>query len=84
MYLGLTQLAYFFCRVRDAASIFERSNKTFNVTHQPPTVTVGFSPGIYSASKSFMQICRGSAPVPTPDQAGQPRGIAPTRITQMI
>ena len=32
---------------------------------------------IYSKSKSFIKICRGSAPVPTPDQSGQPRGDCP-------
>ncbi|HEY9803654.1 MAG TPA: hypothetical protein V6D25_25145 [Leptolyngbyaceae cyanobacterium] len=38
--LGLTQLAYFSCRVCDAAKIFERSNETCSVTHQPPIVTL--------------------------------------------
>ncbi len=40
MLLGLTQLAYFFCRVRDAARIFERSHQAFNLTHQSPIVTI--------------------------------------------
>jgi hypothetical protein len=30
--------------VRDAATIFSRSNGTCSVTHQPPIVTGGFSP----------------------------------------
>jgi len=32
---------------------------------------------LYSKSKSFIQICRGSARVPTPHQSGQPRGDCP-------
>ena len=52
--VGLTQLAYFSvgeakCGVdslpallplRDSGKIFERSNKTYNITHQPPIVTI--------------------------------------------
>ncbi|WP_264082470.1 hypothetical protein [Nostoc sp. CENA543] len=28
------QLAYFLCRVCDAATVFERSHETYSVTHQ--------------------------------------------------
>ena len=38
--LGLTQLAYFSCRVCDAVKISERKNQTYSVTHQPPIVTL--------------------------------------------
>jgi hypothetical protein len=34
----------FSLRVRDAARILKRSNETCRVTHQPPIVTLGFSP----------------------------------------
>jgi hypothetical protein len=39
-FLGLTQLAYFLCRVCDATKVFERSNETYSVTHQPSIVTL--------------------------------------------
>ncbi|MEG4966442.1 RNA-guided endonuclease TnpB family protein [Microcoleus sp. B6-A1] len=35
------------------------------------------NPWYYSNPKSFVKICRGSAPVPTPAKAGQPRGVCP-------
>ncbi len=40
MSIGLTQLAYFSCRVCDAAKVFERSNETYSVTHQLSIVTL--------------------------------------------
>ena len=45
----LQGLAHFFCRVRDAARVFERSNETCSVTHQPPIVTRSFNPDIVSS-----------------------------------
>ena len=44
LFLGLTQLAYFSCRVCDEPKKFERSNETCCVTHQPLIVTRSFSP----------------------------------------